>query len=85
MCSFELDFPGTAEDLVTRARDLVTQAGGRFDGDTARGNYRLQIPVGQIEGQYRISGNQVAFEVTKKPMLVPCSAIESYLRGKLGA
>lgn len=85
MCNFDLSYSGSPDQLVSKAQQLVTQAGGRFEGSTEGGTYSLKIPVGQIAGEYVIQGSTVSFKVTKKPMLVPCSAIEAYLRNQLTA
>ena len=84
-CTFDIDLPGSADDIVQRAQKMVEDAGGEFAGNTDGGNYKLKLPVGSVEGNYVIEGGHVRFDITKKPMLVPCSAIESFLRDKLKA
>lgn len=75
---------GTAENLVQQAKKMIEDANGAFDGDTATGTYKVKLPVGgAIEGKYDVDGSAVTFSITKKPMLVPCSTIESFLKGQL--
>lgn len=83
MCSFGIAFSGSAEDLVTRARSMIEDAGGSFSGDTEQGRYTVKLPLGEVRGHYRVEPNRLAFQIDKKPIMVPCSAIESFLRGKL--
>lgn len=82
-CKFEVDVSGTPEVIVDKAQKMIIDAGGSFSGDTAEGNYKVKLPVGSVEGKYTVSGSKIGFEITKKPMLVPCSAIESFLRDRL--
>jgi len=83
MCSFGIDFAGSPEELVSKARSMIEDAGGAFSGDTNVGNYTVKLPLGEVRGDYRVEPGKLAFQITKKPMMVPCSAIESFLRSKL--
>lgn len=84
MCSFGIAFAGSADELVTKARSMIQDAGGSFAGDTQRGDYTVKLPLGEIRGEYRVEPGKLAFQINKKPMMVPCAAIESFLRAKLG-
>jgi hypothetical protein len=85
MCSFAIAYSGSAEELVAKARSMIEDAGGAFSGDTERGNYTVKLPLGEVRGEYRVEPGGLAFQITKKPMMVPCAAIETFLRSKLGA
>jgi hypothetical protein len=82
-CTFDIELSGSAPEIVQKAQEMVTEAGGTFSGDTSSGSYQLKIPVGSIEGTYSLSGSTIRFDITKKPMLVPCGTIESFLRERL--
>ena len=83
-CTFTIELSGTADDLVRKAKQMIESANGTLSGDTSSGSYNVKIPVaGSIEGHYTIRGSSIAFEITKKPMLVPCSTIEHFLREQL--
>lgn len=78
-CRFQFDFPGSAVTLVDKIRAKMTDAGGRFDGSDAIGQFSLPTPVGQFDGSYTIENATIWIEVTAKPIFVPCSAIEAKL------
>lgn len=79
-CTFDIDLPGSADEIVGKARSMIENAGGSFSGDASQGDYRLKLPIGSVEGTYTILGSSIRFDITKKPMLVPCGTIESFLR-----
>ncbi|MGF1508645.1 MAG: hypothetical protein ACFB9M_03985 [Myxococcota bacterium] len=83
MCRFEVEFGGTAEQIVSKAQQLIEKAGGNFEGNAGNGRYVVKLPLGQVSGEYVVSGSSIGFNITKKPMMVPCSVIETYLRGKI--
>lgn len=84
MCSFGIAYSGSSDQLVTKARSMIEGAGGSFSGDADRGSYTVKLPLGEVKGEYRVEPGRLAFNITKKPMMVPCAAIESFLKGKLG-
>ncbi|MBX2812997.1 MAG: hypothetical protein KTR25_14370 [Myxococcales bacterium] len=82
-CTFSINLPGTPDELVQKARQMICDAKGSFEGNVANGTYSVKLPVGgAIEGKYDIDGGSITFTITKKPMLVPCSTIESFLRSQ---
>lgn len=84
-CQFTLPFSGSAQDFVNKARQKVQGAGGTFNGNTSNGSFSVPIPiVGSVEGNYQINGQQVSINITKKPFVISCSAIESYVRSQIG-
>ena len=79
-CNFNIDFVGVAGEVLSTAKEMVEKVNGSFDGNENFGNYKLKLPVGQIEGRYTVNGQTITFEITRKPMLVPCVVIEGFLR-----
>jgi hypothetical protein len=82
-CNFSIAFAGNAADLVTKTRESITKAGGKFDGDATGGSVFMATPVGDVEGSYTIAGQNLDIEITKKPMFVPCNLIESELKKRI--
>jgi hypothetical protein len=83
MCSFSINYSGAARDVVSKARSMIEDAGGSFSGDEIKGLYTVKLPLGDVQGEYTVETGRLAFKITKKPMLVPCAAIETYLRSKI--
>jgi hypothetical protein len=83
MCSFSIGFSGEASDVVAKASSMIRDAGGSFSGDEGRGTYTVKLPLGEVRGEYTVEPGRLAFQITKKPMMVPCAAIESFLRAKI--
>lgn len=81
-CTFNIELPGTAEAVVQKAQSLIEQAGGSFSGSTSDGSYVVKLAVGSVQGTYTIDGSAIRFDITKKPMLVPCGTIERFIRDR---
>ncbi len=82
-CNFSITFTGSATDIVTKTRESITKAGGKFDGDATSGSVFMATPVGDVEGTYNIAGQTLDIEIAKKPMFVPCNLIESELKKRI--
>ena len=82
-CNFSIDFPGSAEDVFSKAKAAVEKQGGTFNGDAASGNFSINV-FGAITGSYTVSGQQLQIAIEDKPMMIPCAAIESALRSQIG-
>jgi hypothetical protein len=79
MCEFSRQLPGPASDVLTKGRRSVEANGGSMSGDTVQGTIRLRTPVGEVAGEYTVSGSTIAFRITQKPFFVPCFTIETYV------
>ena len=82
-CNFSIAFTGNANDIVTKTRESITKAGGKFEGDATSGSVFMATPVGDVEGTYTIAGQTLDIDITKKPMFVPCNLIESELKKRI--
>jgi len=81
MCQFNLPFSGDSASLVDRARIEIQKAGGHFTGDASRGSFNAKTPIGSIQGNYVVIGQEFAVTIIKKPFLLSCNRIEKELRG----
>lgn len=82
-CSFSIPFSGGASDILAKARTAVQGQNGNFDGDTNSGSFSVAVLGNRITGDYTVSGQTMQINITDKPFMIPCSAIESFLRGQL--
>ena len=74
--TFDFPFSGDTTSLLQRAKSAVTNAGGTLRGDTNSGDFSGK----GVEGRYEVKGQTVHVTITKKPVIVPDSTIESQLR-----
>ena len=77
---FNVTFSGPAEELVAKAKTAVEDAGGTFNGDTEKGEFKVPTPFGPVAGTYRIAASKVYIQITEKPLLLPCWVIENFVR-----
>lgn len=82
-CDFSIPFSGNAESILAKARGAVQSQGGDFNGDTNGGEFTVSVFGNKIVGNYTVSGQTLNINITDKPFMVPCSAIESFLKGQL--
>lgn len=82
-CDFSISFSGDAESILSKARGAVQSQGGNFDGNKDNGNFDVSVFGNKIVGNYTVSGQTMNISITDKPFMVPCSAIESFLKGQL--
>jgi hypothetical protein len=74
--TFDIPFSGDAASLLQHAKKAAAQAKARLTGDTNHGNFSGK----GIEGHYEVSDNMVHVTITKKPIVVADSVIESQLK-----
>ena len=79
-CQFTIDVDGDPAELIAKARRALAGIGGSMTGDNQAGEVAADSPFGRIEGRYSVSGKAVSFDITKKPVFVACSMIESQIR-----
>jgi len=77
---FTVTVTGDMTETLEKIRSAVKNMGGSFTGDETSGTIVSQTPVGQIEGDYSISGGDITITITKRPMMVPCGMIETKMR-----
>jgi hypothetical protein len=77
MCEFTRQLSGPVLDVLARGRHSIESHGGSLSGDAQRGTIRLPTPVGEIAGEYTVTGTTIAFRITQKPFFVPCLTIEA--------
>ncbi|MEJ7767422.1 MAG: hypothetical protein WKF89_06405 [Chitinophagaceae bacterium] len=82
-CNFTITFPGTTDDVLAKTRTAIEEQGGEFMGDVNSGTFNVQV-MGLISGTYQISGQMMNIEIDSKPMFIPCSQIESFMKSKFG-
>jgi hypothetical protein len=80
MCNFSLKLNTNTHHIISKAKDAITSAGGNFNGNEEAGGFDINTFMGRIEGAYTILNDEININITKKPILVPCSEIENQLR-----
>jgi hypothetical protein len=67
---------------LAKVKADVEAHGGVFEGDLSSGSLSGPVPLlGSFQASYTVSDSTVTIQVTKRPLLVSCSVIESQVRG----
>ncbi len=82
-CSFKFNIESNPAEIINNVKSKIENEGGSFTGNANEGKFNLPTPVGAIEGNYSVSDNELKIDITKKPMMLPCSMIESELEKRL--
>lgn len=82
-CNFIIPFTGEATIVLEKAKRAVEKQSGNFTGDTNQGNFDVSLFGQAIVGTYTVSGNDLNIVIESKPFMVPCNAIESFLKSQI--
>ena len=82
-CNFIIPFTGEASTVLEKAKTAVEKQSGHFTGDTGQGSFAVSFFGQEITGSYFVTGNDLNIVIENKPFMVPCSAIESFLKSQV--
>ena len=82
-CNFSIPFSKPVDEILAKAKKTVESQSGNFTGDTNSGNFNVSVFGNTVVGAYTVNGNELNIDITEKPFMVPCSMIESFLKGQL--
>ncbi len=82
-CSFNIAFTADPAIVLAKAKKTVESQNGTFNGDAEKGSFDISVMGFTVVGSYMVEGNNLAILIDEKPMMIPCSAIESFLTSKL--
>lgn len=74
--SFQITLSQDPAIVVEKVRNLLTESGNQFTGDSSSGSFAGS----GVEGAYHISGQIVTITITKKPFMAPMGLVESKVR-----
>ncbi len=78
-CDFLITIPDEIEvaALIEKGKQAFAKMDGTFEGNETNGSFVLDSPLGRISGEYEIENGAMRVRLTDKPMMLPCSLIES--------
>lgn len=82
-CTFTIPFTGDSSIVLDKAKKAVEKQSGSFTGDTSTGNFQVSFFGQEIVGGYTVAGNDLNIIIDSKPFMVPCNAIESFLKSQI--
>ena len=82
-CNFTIPFTKPVDEILAKAKSTVESQGGNFTGNTSSGNFDVSVFGNTVVGAYTVEGQELQIDIIEKPFLVPCSMIESFLKGQL--
>jgi hypothetical protein len=83
--SFTITVAHDIVSVVKHMESVITENGGRFQGDAEKGDFQGHTVAGLIKGQYcTVSGNEIQITITDKPFFVPYGMIETEVRKYFG-
>lgn len=83
-CQFSIPFSVPAEHIIRKAKTAIEGQGGEFEGSESAGTFSVSV-LGNISGSYTISGQVMEVTIESKPMFIPCSQLESFMKKQFGS
>jgi hypothetical protein len=82
-CNFSIPFSGETTSVLAKAKAAVQKQGGNFEGDATAGNFSVSVFGNAIAGSYTVADSNLQIVIDSKPFMVPCSAIEGFLKSQI--
>jgi len=80
-CKFRLKPKQDLQETYWLALREIERFGARYNGDATGGSFELEILGMRFKGTIQVESNIIVVNLTDKPLLVPCSLIESSVKG----
>jgi hypothetical protein len=75
-----LPFQSDLETLYRLGINEAVSFGGRVSGNKTCGEFSVSALGGKFEGSFKVTGSIITITLTKKPILIPYTLIETFLR-----
>lgn len=82
-CNFSFPITGDPEIILSKARAAVESQKGIFTGDLRSGNFEVSVFSNLIKGDYEMGEGELKLNISQKPILIPCSTIEMFLKSQI--
>lgn len=79
-CNFTFEYTKPKTEMVSKLEAAILGQQGSFQGDETSGEFSFSALGFSFRGNYTVSGDQIAVQVTDKPFLVSCGKIESEIK-----
>lgn len=80
-CKFSLKPKQDLETTYRIALREIERLGAQYNGDATGGSFELEVLGMRFKGIVQVESNIIVVNLTDKPLLVPCSLIESSVKG----
>jgi hypothetical protein len=78
---FDIDVGPNLAGTLASVKTQVESLGGELNGDLNSGSLSGSVPLlGDLAADYSVTGTTVTVTITKKPLLVGCSLLESKVK-----
>jgi len=79
-CNFSIISKQNIDQTYQIALREIKQFGTKYEGDATGGRFGVDILGMTFKGIVKVEGAVILVEITDKPLLIPCSFIESSLK-----
>ena len=79
-CNFSIISKQNIDQTYQIALREIEQFGAKYEGDATGGSFGVNILGMTFKGIVMVEGTVILVEITDKPLLVPCSFIESSVK-----
>lgn len=79
-CKFSIKTKQDIAETYQIAVREIERFGATYNGDANGGSFKLEVVGMVFKGHIQVEGNTIDVTLTGKPLLVPCSVIESSVK-----
>jgi hypothetical protein len=79
-CNFKIALKRDVNTVYQIAIQEIERFGAKYEGDETGGDFVLNVLGMRFKGFIEVESNIIVVNVTDKPLLVPCSFIESNVK-----
>ena len=79
-CTLRIKLKHPIDEVYQIALREIERFGATYKGDMNGGSFKLEVLGMQFKGDIQVEGNSIVVNLTDKPLLVPCSVIESSVK-----
>ncbi|NOX18433.1 MAG: hypothetical protein GXO87_09165 [Chlorobi bacterium] len=76
-CSFSFPFNGTVEETKEKIIHGLEKNNGEISFSDLTGTFTINHPMAKISGKIELNESDISFEITDKPVFLPCEMIKS--------
>lgn len=82
-CKLTIPYSTNITSLLEMGRQEASSYEGQFCGDINGGNFNISALGGIFVGNYVVHEKIIEITISNKPFLIPCIAIESFLKAHI--
>jgi len=78
--TFSIKINSEIELVLNKVKSEISNNGGKLIGNNSSGSISINLTIGSVTGDYRVSDNSITMTINSKPFYLSYSKIESEIK-----